>query len=308
MLNITYGTHDINIDVSSICYSKLNKGNYIIIPSTDHTRAFYFSDPLPNILKSIFITDNQQNITSYDHIKTIYIDTTSNKVLEEHEIPDSIRVVNIDKKLETIHSKLILQHGSFQEELPEQKMVVRYLTGNEKVLEIGGNIGRNTLIISSILKDNSSNLVVLESDTSISKQLKENRELNNMNFHIENSALSKRPLIQKGWDTMVSNEVLPGYTSVSTITYDDLMQKYNIPFDTLVLDCEGAFYYILQDMPEILNSIQLIIMENDYHNIEHKQYVDSVLQLNSFYVDYTEAGGWGPCQNKFFEVWKKNNI
>jgi hypothetical protein len=35
-------------------------------------------------------------------------------------------------------------------------------------------------------------------------------------------------------------------------------------FDTLVLDCEGAFYYILQDTPEILEGIKLLIMENDY--------------------------------------------
>ena len=41
-------------------------------------------------------------------------------------------------------------------------MVVRYLKGNERVLEIGGNIGRNSLVISSILGKNSENLVVLE--------------------------------------------------------------------------------------------------------------------------------------------------
>ena len=30
-------------------------------------------------------------------------------------------------------------------------------------------------------------------------------------------------------------------------------------FDTLILDCEGAFYNILKDMPEILDNINLII-------------------------------------------------
>ncbi len=59
-------------------------------------------------------------------------------------------------------------------------------------------------------------------------------------------------------------------------------------------------------MPEILNNINLIIMENDYHDISHKQYIDNVLKLNNFYVDYVESGGWGPCYNNFFEVWKKN--
>jgi hypothetical protein len=58
-------------------------------------------------------------------------------------------------------------------------------------------------------------------------------------------------------------------------------------------------------MPEILQNIKLIIMENDYHDIKHKEYVDSVLKANKFYNDYKEAGGWGPCSEKFFEVWKR---
>jgi FkbM family methyltransferase len=184
-------------------------------------------------------------------------------------------------------------------------MAVKYLTGNEKVLEIGGNIGRNSLIISSLLKD-PTNFVTMESDSNIAKQLTENRNLNNMNFNIENAALSNRKLIQKGWDTIPSDEILPGYNSVNTITLTELYSKYNIDFDTLVLDCEGAFYYILIDMPEILNNIKLIIMENDYWDISKKNYIDTILKNNNFFVDYKEEGGWGPCYNNFFEVWKKN--
>lgn len=214
----------------------------------------------------------------------------------------------INNILNDIHSKLKIKYGSFKEEVPEQKMVVRYLTGNEKILEIGGNIGRNSLVISYILqKQNNNNFVVLESDPLISRQLEENRRLNKFNFHVENSALSKRKLIQKGWDTIVSDVLLPGYKEIKTISLDELNKKYNINFDTLVLDCEGAFYYILMDMPEILNNINLIIMENDYHNIEHKKYIDSILNERNFYVDYNEAGGWGPCQSQFFQVWKRKN-
>jgi hypothetical protein len=58
------------------------------------------------------------------------------------------------------------------------------------------------------------------------------------------------------------------------------------------------------DMPEILNNIKVIIMENDYKDITHKNYIDSILKEHNFYVDYSECGGWGPCYNNFFEVWK----
>jgi FkbM family methyltransferase len=207
-------------------------------------------------------------------------------------------------KLKNIHNKLKIKYGSFNQELPEQKMAIRYLTGNEKVLEIGGNIGRNSLVIASLINNNY--FVSLESDSNIAKQLEENRNINNYTFHIENSALSKRKLIQKGWDTKPSNVLEKDYNWVNTINLYELNTKYNIVFDTLVLDCEGAFYYILMDMPEILNNIRLIIMENDYHKISHKEYVDSILRKYNFYNDYKEAGGWGCCYNNFFEVWKKN--
>jgi FkbM family methyltransferase len=189
-------------------------------------------------------------------------------------------------------------------------MAARYLEGHEKVLEIGANIGRNSLIIASLLED-SKNLVSLECDVNIAKQLAENRDLNNLGFHIENSALSNRKLIQKGLDTIPSDVLIEDYNWVDTISLVDLKAKYNIVFDTLVLDCEGAFYYILMDMPEILDNINVIIMENDYWNEDNKKYIDDVLMKNRFYVDYSAplldiyAGYTGPYVNNFYEVWKR---
>jgi hypothetical protein len=46
-------------------------------------------------------------------------------------------------------------------------------------------------------------------------------------------------------------------------------------------------------------------MENDYHDISHKNYVDSILKKYNFSKEYQEAGGWGCCYKNFFEVWKK---
>lgn len=211
--------------------------------------------------------------------------------------------------IEELHSGLQLRYGSFQDELPEQKMAFRYLTGNEKVLELGGNIGRNSLVIASILnkysKGNDKNLVVMETCNDSFNKLNENRDINNLNFNIENSALSKKKLIQKEWNAIPSDIILDGYFPVNIIDYKTLESKYQIKFDTLVLDCEGAFYYILQDMPEILTNINLIIMENDYTDINHKNFVNTILRTNNFYRDYVEVGGWGCCYNCFFEVWKK---
>jgi FkbM family methyltransferase len=301
MIKITYGTVNKSIDVTDICYAKLVQNNIITIPAGDLNRAKLFTDPLVGVLKQVFLTQKDNTIFCYDDTMRVMIN-----VLNTNNVFTTC--VNIDNKLSKIHSKLNIKYGSFKKELPEQKMVVRYLSGNEKVLEIGGNIGRNSLVISSILANNNNNhqQVTLECDQGIAAQLTENRDRNKMSFHIERSALSNRKLIQKGWNTMASNTLLPGYKSVKIISLMELKNKYNIQFDTLVLDCEGAFYYILMDMPEILHNIKLIIMENDYKDIVHKNYVDDVLKTNGFYVDYVESGGWGPCKNMFFEVWKRS--
>ena len=268
-IRIYYGVENNHINVTNACMNMLKHGDTITIPSGDGNRAFYFTDPINGVHKKIFIVVNDAT-TEYDEFTTAIINLNDNTITttNEHAI-----ISNINDKLSKIHSKLKMKYGSLNEELPEQKMAVRYLTGNEKILEIGGNTGRNSMVIASILQ-NDKNLVTLECDSEIATLLTLNRDANNLKFHIESSALSNRKLIQRGWDTTPSETLIEGFKWVDTITLENLKTKYDIEFDTLVLDCEGAFYYILMDMPEILNNITLIIMENDYYEISHKIYID----------------------------------
>lgn len=303
-MKIFYGLSNNNIDVTEICFTKLMNNGIIRIPPDDDLRANIFTDPMVRVLKKVII-ENNNVVTEYEYFHRIQINTLDNTVTVENEN-------ELNEKLAQIHSKLQIRYGSFHEELPEQKMTLRYLTGNENVLEIGGNIGRNSILIAHILKSkNNNNLVTLEPDTNIANKLRENMNINNFEFHIENAALSKRKLIQRGWETYVSDTLLNGFQPVNTISLVELRAKYNIAFDTLVLDCEGAFYYIVMDMPEILDNINLIIVENDYRDISKKEYVDKILKQNDFYVDYVEPGGWEPrqynlpCLDNFFEVWKR---
>lgn len=297
---ILYGILGNTIDISELCYNNLLNNENIIIPSGDVIRSVLFTDPIYGVVKKIFIINNG-NLTEY----------TDNLIIKINVIYNTITTIDVDyfhKKLKQKQDNLQIKYGTFIDEYPEQLMSEIYLTGCENVLEIGGNIGRNSLIIASILKEKNGKLVVIESDINIGAQLCENRDTNNFTFHVEKSALSKRKLIQKDWNTIPSESLLDGYTWVNTITLDELKSKYNIKFDTLVLDCEGAFYYILMDMPEILDNIKLIIMENDYDDINKKIYVNQVLTSHGFYIDYQEPyqyGYSGPCYKFFFEVWKK---
>lgn len=220
-------------------------------------------------------------------------------------------------KLSDIHKELKIEYGNFSEEIPEQLLISKYLKGNEKVLELGSNIGRSSLVIAYLLnKNNNNNFLTLEPNIIFFNQLKHNKEINNLNFYCENVAISKNPLIQKDLNKFNTHHLLSestwpsdflpnGYVWVNTMTMEEIKEKYNIDFNTLIIDCEGAFYQILLDSPEILNGINLIIMENDYLNLKSKKYVDEVLINNGFNLEYNEAGGFGPCFEMFYQVWKK---
>jgi FkbM family methyltransferase len=208
-------------------------------------------------------------------------------------------------KLANIHSKLKIEYGSFSEEYPEQLMSSIFLPGNAKVLEIGGCIGRNSLVIASIL-DDQRNLVVLESSADNIPKLVHNRSLNNYTFHIEGSALSERRIIQRGWRSVATDDNIDGYSEVQTITFDQLQAKYNIEFDTIVADCEGSMYYILKDNPDILNNIRLFVVENDYIEAGNREYVNELLQKLGFRNVYNDAHPYPHVSDpSFFQVWSR---
>lgn len=307
---IFYGTPEAAVDITKIALERV-KGGILYFPASDMERGEFFGDPFPGVHKSIFIKQESNGlIFKLDGLQYMYIDMAKGSMYH-NETPEYIRAIYrhtiIEDSLTQIQRKLKLSHGSFNEEYPEQRIALRYLRGNEKILELGGNIGRNSLIIAYILnKNKNTNFVSVECDPESAAKLRENRDANNLNFHVEASALSKRPLIQKGWDTIESATLLDGYTKVSTLTVAELRAKYGIAFDTLVIDCEGAFYWILQDMPEILEGVSLLLVENDYKTLEQKEWVDSFLRRQNFHAVYKEQGPyWSNCADRFYEVWQK---
>lgn len=302
-MRVKYGVESFYVDVTD----KFGESPSVLnVPEGDESRTKLFGgDPLIGILKHVLIVD------SFGVPRIYAADTAAKLVADADGKFDNSKAELSSKydRLRSIHSTLRLLHGTLKDEVPEQLMALKFLSPASKVLEIGGNIGRNSCVISRILSD-SSNLVVLESNPSISVQLTENKLLNGLNFHVEASALSKRPLIQKGWDTVPfdPSETVPvGWTIVPTITWAELREKYRLEFDTLVADCEGALYYILKDEPEFLCAFNTVVMENDYHDIEQKRAVDFELIKHGFHCVHREGGGWGPCASFFFETWRKTD-
>lgn len=302
-MKLKYGTRQINIDITSVCFDKLLSDNIIKIPQGNETCDSIFGDPVYGIKKKIFKTNDDDDILEeFDDLHPIIIYVQMDDLNLTHDgllmLPSLMSNNNNNKVVETydvnkIYNSVKIIHGKMSSEKKIHQLCANYLFGNEKILEIRGNIGTTTLFMASILNNynsnNDRNLVTVEPNADMSNKLEENKKINNFNFHIETSILTKK----------ISN------SEVATITYEELKNKYNIIFDTLVIDCDGGLYNILHDTPEILDDVNLIIMKNDYDRISKKTYIDEVLTHKNFERKCTQRGGWGACCNNFFEVWMK---
>lgn len=233
------------------------------------------------------------------------------------------------KTLSNIHKKLKIKGGSFSGEYQEQLMIAKFLDPDSTVLEIGANIGRTSLVIASILKD-SEKFVTFECNPFYAKILTENRNINGFKFHIEDKAISLQPVyynastnikktrykcIDESCEEYNSNKSQhycnkEKYIKGKIISYAQVRDKYNnFNFDTLILDCEGAFYPILKNEPLILDNINTVIIENDFAKKEYGDFVHSEILKRGLKLVYSRPYGSSkpdfPFKNYFYQVYKK---
>lgn len=218
------------------------------------------------------------------------------------------------QKLIDIHNSLSFTDKSqLNKEIPEQLMAVKHITPDSIVLELGGSIGRNSCVINSIL-DTKTKHVVIEPSTKELSMLQQNRDSNTLGFFIENSAISNVPLYSLNWQTYQTQ--IPGSVEVNTINYDDLLAKYKLKFNTLVIDNEGHFVDMLKDFPTILDSIKLLIIEHDFNTEDDLCYFKKTMTQSGFKMEdmflkterYGPGMGWTDGLNTdpiFVSVWKK---
>lgn len=296
-MELYYGVDYKYININNIVF---NDSNPFLIPKSDNERALLFGDHVAGVEKNILLSLNE-----YDMNFIIEKDIKINKIeyKKNNNILDPVEI------LKDLHKNIFIYEGDFTQEYPEQLLSIKYIEPDDKVLEIGSNIGRNSCIISSILND-SRNLVSLESNTDIYHVCLINKYINCYNFRLENKALSYIPLQQKFWNTypIINDTLYNDCFKIDTITYEELIEKYNIEFNVLVLDCEGAIYYILKSNPKILTNIKKIIIENDFDNLDQFEYVQSLFYEYGFKLYYSSKLDFENtmcCQDFFYQVYMR---
>jgi FkbM family methyltransferase len=189
----------------------------------------------------------------------------------------------------------LIQHN-FNEK-PEQEQAKTYITNDSVVLELGARYGTVSCIISKKIS-NSLNLVSVEPDDRVWSALETNMLNNYCNFHIIKGAISKKPLrltnhVQNnGYDirTEVDNN-----GSVACYTVNEIEQKFNLKFNTLVADCEGFLEIFFDENPQMYEQLNLIMFEKDCPNICNYNRIIENLKLHRF----------RNLVSGFHEVWKK---
>lgn len=164
-------------------------------------------------------------------------------------------------------------------ELPEQLLIAMFLPDGAVVLEIGGNIGRATIVACE--KVGTKGLVVSAELT------KENRDrISALGKEFVDSgrlkvvpAISDEPLFQQSWFSS-SKKATPRF--IASI-YKDMKDENWKQMETLsvastlalvpglsviIADCEGCFYALVSKRPDILQGVKMIIMENDGNQLE----------------------------------------
>jgi len=169
----------------------------------------------------------------------------------------------------------LFAHLPYSDEVPERLSAFYFVEPTDYVLEIGGNVGGVSLVIAEKLNDSSKQLVVLEPGYEDFAKLNENMKQYKKQFQVFHG-----PIVAEGQhikcerknrnEYVVCTEV--SYPMDNNITFTQLEQKFQIQFDTLVIDCEGCYTKLLRQGLEsgTMKNIRKIIIEWDGDFLEQE--------------------------------------
>ena len=162
---ILYGSDHYRVDITDTVMQKHLVNRNVCIPNSDHARADLFGDPAFGEVKFIKIFDDMLNSRIYNSEQVVNIpvdcdfENFEDKTLEssKEETDAIISTHSFNHNVQWVKSN---PNDYNSDETYEQYMTYRFLPRNASVLELGGNIGRNSMLISSLLNDPTKHVVL----------------------------------------------------------------------------------------------------------------------------------------------------
>jgi 16S rRNA A1518/A1519 N6-dimethyltransferase RsmA/KsgA/DIM1 with predicted DNA glycosylase/AP lyase activity len=167
---------------------------------------------------------------------------------------------------------------------------IKFIEKNDIVLEIGGRYGIVSFVINNLL-DNKKNHVVIEPDDNVITALKINKKAHDNEYHILNSYISnnKKKIYKWGQGTFlfhkksdVVNKFEHGYIDIpeKQVNYFDIKKKYNLEFNTIILDCNGCIQDVIDNIGDDIVNIEKIICYKDY------PWLSNYVKINKYLIDH----------------------
>lgn len=191
-------------------------------------------------------------------------------------------------------------------EVEEAKYIDQYLSKNAKVLELGGCLGYVSCLINKKLEDKTQQ-VTLEANPKLINWIEKNRDANNCEFIVENSIVSPT----KDNTFYFHKLIVGGSTKRKTQSKINIKgfdikhyeKKYNIKFDTLVMDIEGGELELIKTFKDTLSNFKTLFIEvHPFGNMLTKQEVKTCEDiLSSIGFNLTKRDG-------NFQIWNKKTL
>lgn len=205
--------------------------------------------------------------------------------------PDESRKLSLSE----IHLRHPLEGGSWDDEVAEAAMIHKVVQPGDRVLEIGANVGRST-IVAARTATASGSVVSSEADPSRLRLAQRNAGPELTVAFIP--AISAEPLYlpQNGANTrmngIASRSVSGGAAAPRADGTPALLRVPTLPpsavqdsgWDVLIVDCEGCFSPLMAslDTTRFLNGTRAIVLENDATDLRAQNDTHAALRAHGF--------------------------
>jgi FkbM family methyltransferase len=178
------------------------------------------------------------------------------------------------------------------DEVPERMAVLKHMHPDSKVLEIGANKGGVSSLIASKLK-NPLHLVAVEPIDSTCEGLKELGTRLNKRFNIFNGVLrgenSNYVECTGQKDSYATCKVSTAESKTQNLTLDEIEKKFQLVFDTVIIDCEGCYESFLHD---VVNHYSIKQIQIEWDGTFYEEYIlRHGFVLSAVYVHKSIAKG-----------------
>lgn len=186
-------------------------------------------------------------------------------------------------KIYNEHRKLI---NIEKTENKEQSLVKQHILPTDSVLELGARYGSVSVTINKILA-NKSNQVVVEPDSRVWDALEFNKKNNHCEFKIFKGLIGRQKY------SLMNKELFDGYgttsipdseSNIESITLEELLKKFKISPNVLVVDCEGCFELFVDENIDFIKNLRLIIYEADYTSKCNYIKIENILISNGYKI------------------------